>query len=153
MKKKNMDNKVIAQEVKLDLSILKKAEKYSVDFQDIDNFIDSTRVKFIREKMNMSQSFFARLLGVSKKTIEKWEQGYNPIKGTSSRLLYVMEKHPEIIDDLYHEQYSKNGYVYKDNRIPNGVFNISAKRIDTNDQHKKLTECTNLTCINQMLVA
>jgi len=153
MRKKNMDNKVIAQEVKLDLSILKKAEKYSVDFEDIDNFIDSFRVKQIRENLNMSQSFFARILGVSKKTIEKWEQGYNPIKGTSSRLLFIIEKHPSLIDDLYHERYSKNGYVYKENGKLPSVFNTTVKRYDASKNHINLTQCTDKKCINQMLMA
>lgn len=153
MKNKNMDKKVIAQEVKLDLCRLKKAEKYSVDFEDIDNFINSMRVKQIRDTMNMSQSFFARLLGVSKKTIEKWEQGYNPIKGTSSRLLYLIEKHPDLANELYHEKFSKNGYVYKENGKNAGVFNATVKRFDATNHQKIFVECTNNKCMNTMLVA
>ena len=49
----------------------------------------------------MSQSLFAEILGISEKTVEKWEQGANPVKGAASRLLYLLDKNKELINDLY----------------------------------------------------
>lgn len=51
----------------------------------------------IREKLMLSQSVFAELLGVSKKTIEAWEYGKNVPSGASLRMLNIMMEHPDMI--------------------------------------------------------
>lgn len=43
----------------------------------------------------------AKMLGISEKTIEKWEQGANPIKGAASRILYLLDRHPDLVSELY----------------------------------------------------
>ena len=53
----------------------------------------------------MTQNLLASVLGVTKKTIEKWEQGVNPIKGCSARLLYLINKNPAIIKEFYSFEY------------------------------------------------
>lgn len=78
-----------------------KAEGVSVEYADVDNVVDNNFVKELRKKLKMSQSIFATTLGVTKKTIEKWEQGVNPIKGCSARLLYLIYRNPDIIEQLY----------------------------------------------------
>ncbi len=103
------NNQKRTEKSKLDFNVLRNAEKYSVDFFDIDNKISSSTVKQIREEHNMSQAFFARVLGVSKKTIEKWEQGKNPITGTSARLLYLIKEDFVTIRRFYQEIVEVNG--------------------------------------------
>ncbi|MEJ2333511.1 helix-turn-helix domain-containing protein [Thermodesulfobacteriota bacterium] len=54
-------------------------------------------VKSIRDKMGLSQSAFAGLLGVSVRTLQEWEQGRRNPKGPAQALLRVADRHPEAL--------------------------------------------------------
>ena len=54
-------------------------------------------VKSIREKIGLSQSAFAGLLGVSVRTLQEWEQGRRNPKGPAQALLRVADRHPEAL--------------------------------------------------------
>jgi putative transcriptional regulator len=56
-----------------------------------------SNVKSIREKMDLSQSAFAGLLGVSVRTLQEWEQGRRVPKGPAQALLRVADQHPEAL--------------------------------------------------------
>lgn len=56
-------------------------------------------VKHIRKLTRLSQCLFAAYLGVSKKTVEAWEAGYNHPSGAASRLLSMIETNPNIIHE------------------------------------------------------
>jgi len=56
--------------------------------------------KIIREKMNLSQSAFAGLLGVSTRTLQDWEQGRRCPQGPAVALLRIAEQHPEVLVGL-----------------------------------------------------
>jgi len=49
----------------------------------------------IRAKLDISQSAFAALMGVSKRTVQEWEQGRRQPQGPAKALLRVAEHHPE----------------------------------------------------------
>ena len=49
-------------------------------------------VRAIREKTGLSQQDFARLIGVSKRTLENWEQGRRHPTGPARALLKIMDK-------------------------------------------------------------
>jgi putative transcriptional regulator len=51
----------------------------------------------IREKMSLSQSAFAGLLGVSIRTLQGWEQGRRKPRGAAVALLRVASRHPETL--------------------------------------------------------
>lgn len=51
----------------------------------------------IREKMGLSQSRFATLLGVSVRTLQDWEQGRRTPSGAARTLLLVAEKNPQAV--------------------------------------------------------
>ena len=53
----------------------------------------ATEVKSIRRDAGVSQAAFAKCLGVSKKTVEKWESGDNIPSGPASRLLDLYFDH------------------------------------------------------------
>ncbi|WP_395341232.1 helix-turn-helix domain-containing protein [Ningiella sp. W23] len=57
--------------------------------------------KIIRSKLKLSQSAFAALLGVSKRTLQDWEQGRRSPQGPAVALLRIAEQHPEIFNDLH----------------------------------------------------
>ena len=52
-------------------------------------------VKGIREKMGVSQDKFAVILGVSKRTVENWEQGRRLPTGAARSLLKIVEADPQ----------------------------------------------------------
>ncbi len=64
--------------------------------------VDASYVKEFREYYNLTQIALANILGVTKKTIEKWEQGKNKIKGSSAVLLTLMREDKSILDKVYH---------------------------------------------------
>lgn len=52
-------------------------------------------VKNIRERVGLSQSQFATLIGVSKRTLENWEQGRRHPTGPAKTLLRILDADPE----------------------------------------------------------
>lgn len=59
----------------------------------------SANIVRLRRRLNCSQSMFARLLNVSTKTVQAWEQGTRKPSDAALKLLAVAEKHPEILLD------------------------------------------------------
>ncbi|NVK29188.1 MAG: helix-turn-helix domain-containing protein [Flavobacteriia bacterium] len=68
--------------------------KGQVSAARITEFADP-EVKVIRTKTGLSQSCFANLLGVSKRTLENWEQGRRHPTGPARALLKIVEADPE----------------------------------------------------------
>ncbi|HVR38472.1 MAG TPA: NadS family protein [Thermoanaerobaculia bacterium] len=54
-------------------------------------------VREIREKLNKSQSEFARMIGVSVSTLQNWEQGRREPVGPARALLVVAAKAPNVV--------------------------------------------------------
>jgi putative transcriptional regulator len=50
-----------------------------------------------RNRVGMSQSDFARLLGVSVRTLQDWEQGRREPSGAAKTLLRIASQNPEAI--------------------------------------------------------
>ena len=63
---------------------------------------DAEDVRRIRTHMRMSQAGFARLLQVSNKTVQSWEQGTRRPQQSSARLLQFIE-HPDLLTALVHK--------------------------------------------------
>ena len=53
-----------------------------------------------RAKVGLSQQDFARLLGVSARTLQDWEQGRREPTGAAKMLLRVAAMHPEVLLEL-----------------------------------------------------
>ena len=53
-----------------------------------------------RLKAGLTQVQFAALLGVSKRTLEQWEQGRREPSGAAKTLIRVAELHPEVLREL-----------------------------------------------------
>jgi putative transcriptional regulator len=71
-------------------AITKGKKKASRSF----NFPDP-EVKGIRENLGVSQEKFAMILGVSKRTVENWEQGRRHPTGAARSLLRIVEADPK----------------------------------------------------------
>jgi hypothetical protein len=50
-----------------------------------------------REKLGLSQTRFARMLGISVRTLHHWEQGSRTPSGAAQVLLRVAAQHPEVL--------------------------------------------------------
>ena len=62
--------------------------------------INLSQVAGTRLKTGLSQARFAALLGVSKRTLQQWEQGRRKPTGAARALLKVVERHPRVLRDL-----------------------------------------------------
>ncbi len=85
----------------------KDSIKLEVKYADV-TMINKESLKNLRNRLGFTQSLFADILGVSKKTIEKWEQGANPIKGPAARLLYLIMQDEKTIEKLYNHRIINN---------------------------------------------
>ena len=56
--------------------------------------------KAIRLKLELSQSAFAGMIGVSLRTLQDWEQGRRQPQGPAIALLRIAEQHPNVFVDL-----------------------------------------------------
>ena len=59
--------------------------------------IDPTTLVALRDQSKMSQAVFARLLNVSTKTVQSWEQGVRTPSHASRRLIQIYSEHPETV--------------------------------------------------------
>jgi len=53
-----------------------------------------SRIQLVREKIQLSQVQFARMLGVSVKTLQNWEQARRAPTGAAKALLRIVEREP-----------------------------------------------------------
>lgn len=53
-----------------------------------------------RAATGLSQAAFAKLLGVSVRTLQEWEQGRKMPSGAAATLLKVASRHPEVLQEL-----------------------------------------------------
>ena len=58
---------------------------------------DAVDIRKLRESVDVSQSQFARMIGVSKGTLQNWEQGRRHPRGPAKALLRVFEKDPKAV--------------------------------------------------------
>lgn len=82
-------NELLSSVQEMDCIIKKNAEPSRVtEFAE-------PEVKSIRNKIGLSQTRFAGLIGVSKRTLENWEQGRRHPTGPARALLRILDKDPE----------------------------------------------------------
>ena len=60
---------------------------------------DAERIRSLRTGLGFSQPYFSRLLNVSSKTVQSWEQGTRLPSQASARLLQLIEN-PSLLDGL-----------------------------------------------------
>ncbi|WP_338883304.1 MULTISPECIES: NadS family protein [Xenorhabdus] len=57
-------------------------------------------VKSIRKHFGMKQSEFAEMIGASVSLVRSWEQKRRIPSGTALKMLFLIEKNPNIVDTL-----------------------------------------------------
>ncbi len=56
----------------------------------------------IRNRLGLSQSRFAAIMGVSVRTLQNWEQGHRHPEGPAKALLRVVDRDPEAVLHALH---------------------------------------------------
>jgi putative transcriptional regulator len=77
---------------------LKDVKKRKVSITPIPKY-DASKIKKIRNSLNLTQMIFAEALGVSIKTVEAWESGRNHPQGPASRVLQLLEMDNSLLED------------------------------------------------------
>ena len=62
--------------------------------------VDSFAIVRARENSGLTQAEFAKLLGVSVRTLQDWEQGRREPNAAAQTLIKVAEKHPKVLREL-----------------------------------------------------
>ena len=94
-----MNDRDIGEEILEGIRELKSFKKGRVKLRTR-NLNEPSPAKAIREKLKLSQSAFASLMGVSPRTIQDWEQGRREPQGPAKSLLRIAEQHPEIFLEI-----------------------------------------------------
>jgi putative transcriptional regulator len=63
--------------------------------------VDTPSVKRIREAANISQSQFAKLIGVNLRTLQNWEQERTRPTGPARALLKIVASDPKALEALH----------------------------------------------------
>lgn len=110
----------------IDINKLLESKRVEVSFSKAD--IDGEYVKQFRHNNKLTQVTLANILGVKKKTVEKWEQGANKVGGSSAVLLKLLNDNPELISQLYKVEVvsgkkENDDYTPIDLKIINGTGN------------------------------
>lgn len=101
---------------------LEEIKNKAVQVVDRDySYIDGKFLRNFRMELNMSQTLLADYLGVSKKAIEKWEQGKNKINAPVTRLIFLIENDPSILTLLKEVKVSNEVVFF--NKNCNFAFN------------------------------
>lgn len=53
-----------------------------------------------RKKSGLSQAEFAKLLGVSLRTLQEWEQGRRQPSGAAKTLIAIAERRPDVLKEM-----------------------------------------------------
>ena len=71
-----------------------------VEVKYLNPSVEGQYIKEFRQKHKLTQVALANIMGVTKKAIEKWEQGVNRVKGSTAILIQVLNEHPDLLDEL-----------------------------------------------------
>ncbi|MCW8869885.1 MAG: helix-turn-helix domain-containing protein [Proteobacteria bacterium] len=74
----------------------KRKPKRVFEFPDVE-------IKELRKEVGLSQSEFALLIGVSKRTLENWEQGRRQPTGPAKALLRILKADPKHAIQALHQ--------------------------------------------------
>lgn len=95
-----MNNRDIGAEILGGINEIKDFKKGRIKLRT-NELSEPSEAKIIRSKLNLSQSAFAGLLGVSVRTLQDWEQGRRAPQGPAVALLRIAEQHPEVFVELH----------------------------------------------------
>lgn len=84
----------------IDAEILRGMEQILSGVATVEHVVQIPDVVAARQNTGMSQSTFAELLGISKRTLQEWEQARKTPSKAAQSLIKIAIKHPEILREL-----------------------------------------------------
>ncbi|MDE2420138.1 MAG: helix-turn-helix domain-containing protein [Gammaproteobacteria bacterium] len=84
----------------IDAEILQGIEEMRSGVAAVVHHVQIPDVVAARQKTGLTQSSFAALLGVSKRTLQEWEQARKTPSKAAQSLIKIAIKHPEILREL-----------------------------------------------------
>ena len=63
--------------------------------------IETPEIVEARHKLGFSQSKFSKMLGISKRTLQDWEQGRRKPSASARSLLILAEKRPDVLMEVF----------------------------------------------------
>jgi len=95
MKKEDFNELIqsIKEAGEISIGIKKPSRIYSYQTPDI---------KEIRKRLHVSQAEFALMIGVSRATLQNWEQGRREPDGPARALLQIADKNPKAVFEALH---------------------------------------------------
>lgn len=63
--------------------------------------IQANEVAEARHRTGLSQAQFAEVLGISKRTLQEWEQGRRSPSGAARTLIHIARRHPEVLRETH----------------------------------------------------
>ena len=89
----------VGREIIKGLKLVEKHVKGEIDlpvrYVNVPDFVD---VKAIREKIGLTQAEFARRYGISRRSLEEWEQGRRQPEGAVRAYLFVIDRNPRAVE-------------------------------------------------------
>lgn len=78
---------------------IKNAKKYLVRWRERN--CSPRRIVALRwNRLHLSQTLFAKIMGVSKQTVNSWESGWRVPSEMARRFLYLLWENPAMVDKL-----------------------------------------------------
>lgn len=95
------DKELEAHEAKRDLNLelLQGIEQMLADNAARRTVITETDVALARRKAQLTQEQFSKILGISKRTLESWEQGARKPSGAATSLIKLFILDPEYVKE------------------------------------------------------
>jgi len=99
------------------INAVKNSKGIKVHIPDVDNFVNNHYVKKLRSNLEVTQAVFAVGLGVSNKTVEKWEQGSIKVGSAAKRLIYLIKEDNSLFTRLYSTEFVNFAENYVEDNI------------------------------------
>ena len=97
------EKELLERDAKRDIGteLLQTVQEMKADKRGRVHRIEVSSVIEARHKVGLSQAQFAELLGVSKRTLQDWEQGRREPSGAAKSLLEIARKRPEVLLEIF----------------------------------------------------
>lgn len=85
----------------LGAELLESVREMMSERRERETEVQLTDATTARQRVGLSQAEFAALLGVSKRTLQDWEQGRREPSGAARSLIEVAMKRPDVLVEVF----------------------------------------------------
>ena len=100
---KMTEEELIERDKKRDIGaeLLESVKEMMADRRARETHVELTSATEARHRVGLSQAEFAALLGVSKRTLQDWEQGRREPSGAAKALIEIAMKRPDVLVEVF----------------------------------------------------